>query len=231
MLLLKAMDFDTEKFINEIRNRPTIWNSKCPDYVDRELKLQAWNELVDQYAGDEALTREERKRVCVHLQKKWRNIRDCFVKTHKARTKPGSDKKKVTQYAFYDHLMFLADIASSKDSNNVINVAEIKNEVIHNDDDDPLSVVHRVFKKKKIEIQVDPFSDGDSSSNKRERTQERESDSNTEDEDQLFCLSLVKEFRKIPDHLRIQAKIDILKVIKDAQFAEWTGHGTDPQYY
>lgn len=228
-----AMDFDTEKFINEIQNRPTIWNSKCPEYVDRELKLQAWKELVDQYAGDEALTREERKRVCVHLQKKWRNIRDCFVKTHKARSKPGNDKKKVTQYAFYDHLMFLADVASSKDSNNVINVAEIKNEVIHNEDDDPLSVVNRVFKKKKIEIHVDPFSDGDSgTSNKRERTQERESDIITEDEDQLFFLSLVKEFRKIPDHLRIQAKIDILKVIKDAQFADWTGHGTDDsQYY
>lgn len=33
----------------------------------------------------------------------------------------------------------------------------------------------------------------------------------------MFFLSLLKEFRKIPDHLQMQSKMDILKVIKNAQ--------------
>jgi len=30
-------------------------------------------------------------------------------------------------------------------------------------------------------------------------------------------MSLVKDFEKIPEHLRMQTKLDVLKVIKDAQ--------------
>lgn len=41
-----------------------------------------------------------------------------------------------------------------------------------------------------------------------------------DDEDRLFFLSLVKEFKKIPEHVRMQAKMDILKVIQDAQYAD-----------
>lgn len=38
-----------------------------------------------------------------------------------------------------------------------------------------------------------------------------------DDNDRLFFLSLVKDFKKIPDHLRMQTKLDILRVINDAQ--------------
>ncbi|XP_061725760.1 uncharacterized protein LOC133531513 isoform X3 [Cydia pomonella] len=57
------MDFDTEGFIMEVQNRPAIWNTKCVEYNDRELRLQAWNELVDMYGGDEEMTRAERKQL------------------------------------------------------------------------------------------------------------------------------------------------------------------------
>ncbi|RVE50121.1 hypothetical protein evm_005327 [Chilo suppressalis] len=38
-----------------------------------------------------------------------------------------------------------------------------------------------------------------------------------DDDDRLFFLSLVKEFKKIPDHMRMQTKLDILRLINDAQ--------------
>lgn len=38
-----------------------------------------------------------------------------------------------------------------------------------------------------------------------------------DDEDRLFFLSLVKEYKKIPEHLQMQTKLDILRLIKDAQ--------------
>lgn len=33
--------------------------------------------------------------------------------------------------------------------------------------------------------------------------------------DRLLFLSLVKDFKKIPDHMRIQTKLDIFRVIND----------------
>lgn len=38
-----------------------------------------------------------------------------------------------------------------------------------------------------------------------------------EDDDRLFFMSLVKEFKKIPETMQIQAKLNILKVIQGAQ--------------
>lgn len=43
-----------------------------------------------------------------------------------------------------------------------------------------------------------------------------------DDEDRLFFLSLVKEFKKIPEHMQLQSKLDILKVIKDAQIFNYS---------
>ncbi|XP_063371364.1 uncharacterized protein LOC134659615 [Cydia amplana] len=206
---LGEMDFDTEGFIMEVQNRPAIWNTKCVEYNDRELRLQAWNELVDMYGGDQELSRAERKQLGVHLRKKWRNVRDCFVKVHKAKTK-GCDDKKKNHYAHYDNLLFLAETVSG---NTVFNVADFKNEVTHDNEDDPLSVV-RLLKRKK---HIDPLETG---SNKKEKTQERERNVADEEEDRLFFLSLVKEFNKIPEYSRIQAKIDLLQVIKDAQHSD-----------
>lgn len=56
------MEFDTEKFINEIQSRPAIWNTKLPEYSDRILKQRAWEELVDIYHGTE-LTKEEKQKL------------------------------------------------------------------------------------------------------------------------------------------------------------------------
>lgn len=55
------MDFDTEKFIIEIQNQPSIWNTKCAEYSDRNLKQAAWEEVVNVYGAD--LSTEEKKKL------------------------------------------------------------------------------------------------------------------------------------------------------------------------
>lgn len=42
-----------------------------------------------------------------------------------------------------------------------------------------------------------------------------------DDEDRLFFLSLVKEFKKIPEHIRMQTKMNVLKVIQEAQMSNY----------
>lgn len=41
-----------------------------------------------------------------------------------------------------------------------------------------------------------------------------------EDDDRLFFLSLVKEFKKIPEHVQLQTKLNIMKVIQRAQCSD-----------
>lgn len=53
------MDFDTERFIIDIQNRPAIWNTKSAEYSDRNLRSKAWEELVDIYGPD--LSQDKKK--------------------------------------------------------------------------------------------------------------------------------------------------------------------------
>lgn len=53
------MDFDTEKFIIEIQNRPAIWNTKSAEYSDKNLRSKAWEELVEIYRVD--LSQDKKK--------------------------------------------------------------------------------------------------------------------------------------------------------------------------
>lgn len=53
------MNFDTEKFITEIQNRPSIWNKKCSDYSNRDVKQREWEEIVDVYGAE--LSSDEKK--------------------------------------------------------------------------------------------------------------------------------------------------------------------------
>lgn len=55
------MDFDTEKFIVEIQNRPTLWNPKCADYSNKNLKQKEWEGVVHIYGA--ALSPEEKKKL------------------------------------------------------------------------------------------------------------------------------------------------------------------------
>lgn len=41
------MEFDTEKFIIEIQNRQSLWNTKFSDYSDRNVKQRNWEEIVN----------------------------------------------------------------------------------------------------------------------------------------------------------------------------------------
>jgi hypothetical protein len=38
--------FDNDKFIELVRVRPVIWDIKSDDYTNRNLKKEAWNELL-----------------------------------------------------------------------------------------------------------------------------------------------------------------------------------------
>lgn len=153
------------------------------------------------------------------LQKKWRNIRDCFVKAHKAKTTmSGSAAKKKIPYVFYNSLLFLKDTISI---NSTTSKVTVKSEEANNDDAGLAANVSWT-PKHKAKKHDDNGKEliGKLKSNVANETCE-------DDGDRLFFLSLVKEFRKIPDHLQLQTKLDLLKVIKDAQCPEYPHESWD----
>lgn len=43
------MAFDTELFIDEIKKRPALFNTKIKDYSDKSKKKKLWSELCQQF--------------------------------------------------------------------------------------------------------------------------------------------------------------------------------------
>jgi hypothetical protein len=39
------MDFDTEKFILDIKQRPALWDLSSDDYSNKNLKKKMWEEM------------------------------------------------------------------------------------------------------------------------------------------------------------------------------------------
>jgi hypothetical protein len=61
-------NFDSEKFIIEIENRPAIWNSACPEYSNRDLKKKCWEELTNIFSCEDNTLQEKKeigKYICI----------------------------------------------------------------------------------------------------------------------------------------------------------------------
>lgn len=132
----------------------------------------------------------------MNLQKKWRNIRDCFVKAHKAKeTKSGSAANKKCSYVFYDSLLFLKDTVSvNSTTSNITTNTEINNE------DEMVESEHAaahpsnstwVPKRNKKNKNDDIGRELIGILNKNLETKNVD-----DDEDRLFFLYLVKDFKK-----------------------------------
>jgi len=60
-------NFDSEKFIIEIENRPAIWNSACPEYSNRDLKKKCWEELTNIFSCEDNTLQEKKKLVSTYV--------------------------------------------------------------------------------------------------------------------------------------------------------------------
>lgn len=44
--------FDVEAFIDEVKQRPAIWDTSYPDYTDKIKKQQAWKDICVVFRKD-----------------------------------------------------------------------------------------------------------------------------------------------------------------------------------
>ncbi|XP_045459802.1 uncharacterized protein LOC123670346 [Melitaea cinxia] len=119
---------DTEKIIIEIEQWPCLWNLSDKSYSDKFLKQTAWEKVAENCFEDwNNLTNKDKNNKRNFLQKKWKTVRDYYMREKKKENKErsGSAAKKRKSCPYFDFLQFLAVTKQSRNSSS--NVASPKN--------------------------------------------------------------------------------------------------------
>lgn len=121
---------------------------------------------------------------------------------------------------YFKRLQFLESSVSNKETINNWETEEIENTLVEEKDADnedmeirPAGTPATGKKRKSLDSVEKQFVE---ILNKSISLREK-SHKNEEDEDKLFCLSLYKELKKVPEHGRIGTKIKLLETIQKAQ--------------
>lgn len=157
------------------------------------------------------------------MQKKWKSVRDNFARELKKqkRIKTGTGASKQNMYVYFQRLTFLEkSLTNNSTTNNLQDDIQLEEELQCEDLQQPAvpgPSQDVVFGNKKLKLNPVDKQFVDILNKTIARREKQEEEIANQDEDKLFCLSLYKELRKVPEHARIRTKIQILEVIQRAQ--------------
>ncbi|XP_023025883.2 uncharacterized protein [Leptinotarsa decemlineata] len=209
-----SRDLNTKHFIREVQLRPAIWDPSCDDYSDKKRRRECWEELTYLFLAKSNIstpvTEAEREIFTRLLQKRWKNVRDCF--TRELMKYKGVGPRRST-YLYFKQLSFLKDVVKPDNRR-----AKMKSSIAE---------TRRVVKQ---EPQFTSIPNGNFC---RDTTPENPNDplASTkeaevhleEDCDRMFLLSLLKPLKKIPEDKRFDVKMEIMQVIHIAQLSLQNG--------
>lgn len=155
------------------------------------------------------------------LQKKWKGLRDGFVREMKKNktTPSGSGASGKSKYIYFERLMFLERSTRNKTTDSNINTtpAAAEERDFSGDGEDVMRPpVSQGKKKKKLNAADEEFL-AIIKTNLAAKNQPHTSNQGEFDDDKLFCLSLHKELIKIPEEIRLQTKIELMRVLQAQQ--------------
>ncbi|XP_072375515.1 uncharacterized protein [Diabrotica undecimpunctata] len=223
-------EFNTDKFIDEIQKRPAIWDMTNSEYSNKIIKKNAWEEIVLIFCHNED-TDEKKKILGTSLQKKWKSIRDHYVKQDKKNKmlKSGSGAKPTSTYIHYNRLRFLQNsvqknVTESNFGPEVhaeLPISEVENGSVQNSSLEATVSTPTGERQKTKKLKLHPADQHFANILEKSLAQRQVPDKQDEqDEDKLFCLSLFKEIKKIPENKRLKTKIDIYNLILQKQTPE-----------
>ncbi|CAK1587282.1 unnamed protein product [Parnassius mnemosyne] len=234
-------EIDVKKLIKSIKKRPALYDKNDNMYYGhRGFKDKLWREVGEEvHANWGEWKPYEQNEYVRELQKRWKSLRTCFTrelcfqkqeKLEKVKQDPdGLPMRKRKKYEYFDMMSFLINPDAEVESDD-------------NDSSDPLEGDH-----KNVEI-VYSFSDTSKTRDSKEtnivennepsnlqrsyvyernETAEesilhilRDMKKHESDEDRQFMLSLVPCFKKLSDEQKFEAKIEMLKVLKNITFQD-----------
>ncbi|GFQ64804.1 6-phosphogluconate dehydrogenase, decarboxylating [Trichonephila clavata] len=228
---------NVEFFIEEIRNRPTIWDMRCETYNDRTKRTEAWREVARQlYSNYDEMELTKQTTIQSELNKKWKNLRQCYKRELDSQyPKSGSAKKKKSQYVYFDTLSFLAPMFPSKatisntaveeedDEEEEIGVGDESNVYIQEESSEETNQSPRSFTtsakkscKRKREPE-DPVADVcqflKQSLEDKIAAEKRQKERDEMDDDRQFLMSLLNHTRAITETHKLDMRAEVLQVV------------------
>lgn len=166
------------------------------------------------------------------MRRKWKNLRDSFVRELKQRNSDVGNvfkrNKRKSLYMWFNQLEFLRDLSTPKIKNqlevemNVVNANVVY--TYSEDTDDESDDGNDSPSKKMIGTESYKKQDVKSESKYIQKNNLIETDIKEMDSDKLFLLSLLDDFKRIPEKHKMQAKCEILNIInKTLQMSESRG--------
>ncbi|XP_053616605.1 uncharacterized protein LOC128678787 [Plodia interpunctella] len=234
------LEYDPENLIAEVKKRPGIWNFEHPDYRDKHLRHELWLEIVRELMDpDMKVSKSETRELELQIQKKWKSIRDCFQKYI---SNPGRTRR---PYIYNKQLQFLLKSEDSQDRDFDLGSEDSNSR--------PQKKVWRTKKRLKLmnpehqsseddndneesqEVYVEYSNDADNVEvpAKIPRTSNTHSDfafanvevnKNDDDPDKLFLLSLLPHMKSIPEEFRLNVKMDLMQVLRNANYMSTREH-------
>lgn len=168
------------------------------------------------------------------LQKKWKSLKDNFIRAAK-KGKSGSGACK-NNYIHFNRLLFLKSSTPGKEKHSNFS-EDNETEADNNDNDDNAEMpppCKPTAKRVKSNDSDNKFIKVPEKSIEQRHTEFTELARKTQkvgDKDKLFCLSLVNEIKKIPEHRRLRAKIDMYNLIAQYQNPTTVDHSPSASNY
>lgn len=154
----------------------------------------------------------------ITLRRKWKNLRDSFVRELKYHNSgSGTAFKRKSHYMWFNQLKFLKDLSTPKNKQeheidtNVVdsNVVDTNTEDTDNESDDG----NDRPSKKTIRIESNIKDDIGPQLEYIHNKNLIETDTKDMDSDKLFLLSLLDDFKRIPEKHKMHAKCEMLNII------------------
>ncbi|XP_050512218.1 uncharacterized protein LOC126888207 [Diabrotica virgifera virgifera] len=249
---------DSDALINAMKSQDIIWNYKQLDYINKINRNSAWTIICSQVVANfDELTVQEQNKIVTLVQKKWKVLRDGYTRyAKKIKSKSGSSAPK-WPYQYYDQMSFLRAVREDKpDETNSLEESEYAEIItMYEDSDFPESMLEESgYAEMKTEESENENKKCQSRSQNAEKQtsnykiklnnamkediipeklskrfeEKSQNSSNAEEHDKFFLLSLVGDFKKINDQHKLDAKLEILNVIKHYQ---GMSHHINPSSY
>ncbi|KAF5300817.1 hypothetical protein FQR65_LT19308 [Abscondita terminalis] len=208
--------FDTELFIDEVERRPAIWDIECDDYSNKIIKNRAWQELVEIFGNCEDTV--EKKNIFKHFEH-FSNEGHNGITLFRLFTLFISYVPKHYKYG-----MLVAAISLCLAMEHA-HRSQKQNER-HSEETSQLNpnateaTEIRPPKRKKSQVPEEKMAvliEKSIESRKNFQNELQENSITKQDDDKLFCLSLYKELKKVPENRRLATKIELLQVIQKGQ--------------
>ncbi|CAG4973086.1 unnamed protein product [Colias eurytheme] len=219
-------EYEPETLIEAVKKRPGIWDFENREYRSKAARHTLWLEVVREVAGNDVnVTKSEMRELELQLQKKWKSIRDCFQKYI---SNPNRTKK---PYVYCRHLEFLlknqslpsrgtgggSDSEEDPTKKKVWrNVKKLKLTKMSSDEEND-NYMDDTQSNDGIELEVTPskptinefaFANVSDIANKSE----------SEDPDKMFLLSLLPHLKAVPEEFRLNVKMDMMQVLRNASY-------------